>query len=125
VRSRIGAAQHRDLVAQNEELDVLGGGRANRQQDQPEHLPEDQQQPQRHIGIMPTRRSPLVSDPSPSSGTPLGSGGSAAWDDATHRGCPGPTIVSGLLTPGDHRVHPRSGGTTKPRDTQTKNRSAR
>ena len=39
-----------------------GGGRADRQQ--PEHLPEDQiQQPQRHIGIMPTRRSPLVSDP--------------------------------------------------------------
>jgi hypothetical protein len=42
VRSRIGAAQHRDLVAQNKELDALGGGRANRQQDQPEHLREDQ-----------------------------------------------------------------------------------
>jgi len=65
VRSRVGAAQHRDLVAQHEELDVLGGGRANRQQDQPEHLPEDQiQQPQRHMGIMPARRSSLVSDPS-------------------------------------------------------------
>jgi len=64
VRSRIDAAQHRDLLAQHEELDVLGGGRADRQQDQPEHLPEDQiQQSQRYIGIMPTRRSPLVSDP--------------------------------------------------------------
>jgi len=72
VRSRVGAAQHRDLVAQNEELDVLGGGRANRQQDQPEHLPEDQiQQPQRHIGIMATRRSPLVSD-QPEFWTPAG-----------------------------------------------------
>jgi hypothetical protein len=69
-RSRAGAAQHSDLMAQHEELDVLGGGRADRQQDQPEHLPEDQvQQPQRHVGIMPTRRSPLVSDPAPSSGT--------------------------------------------------------
>jgi hypothetical protein len=34
-------------VAQHEKLDVLGGGRAADQQDQPEHLPEDQvQQPQ-------------------------------------------------------------------------------
>ena len=62
--SWIGAAQDGDLVAQHEELDVLGGGRAAHQQDQSEHLPEDQvEQPQRHIGIMPTRRSPLVSDP--------------------------------------------------------------
>ena len=63
-RSWVGAAQDGDLVAQHEELDVLGGGRAAHQQDQPEHLPEDQvQQPQRHVGIMPTRRLPLVSDP--------------------------------------------------------------
>ena len=37
----------------------------------PEHLPEDQvQQPQRHAGIMSDQRSPLVSDPGPTSGTP-------------------------------------------------------
>ena len=40
--SRVGAAQHGDLVAQHEELDVLGGGRAAQQQDQPEDLLEDQ-----------------------------------------------------------------------------------
>ena len=58
-------------MAQHEELDVLGGGRAAQQQDQPEHLPEDQvQQPQRHVGIMSDQRSPLVSDPGPTSGTP-------------------------------------------------------
>ena len=52
-RSWVGTAQDGDLVAQHEELDVLGGGRATPQQDQPEHLPEDQvQQPQRHPGIM-------------------------------------------------------------------------
>jgi hypothetical protein len=63
-RSRVGAAQHGDLVAQHEELDALGRRRADRQQDQPEHLPEDQvQQPQRHDWIMPTQRSSLVSDP--------------------------------------------------------------
>ena len=71
--SWVGAAQDGDLVAQHEELDVLGGGRAAQQQDQPEHLPEDQvQQPQRHAGIMPDQRSPLVSDPGPTSGTPQG-----------------------------------------------------
>ena len=67
----VGAAQHRDLVPQHEELDVLGAGRATQQQDQPEHLPEDQiEQPQRHAGIMSDQRSPLVSDPDPTSGTP-------------------------------------------------------
>ena len=40
----VGAAQHGDFVAQHEELDVLGGGRAAHQQDQPEDLPEDQVQ---------------------------------------------------------------------------------
>ena len=40
-RSRVGAPEHGDFVAEDEELDVLGGGRATRQQDQPEHLPED------------------------------------------------------------------------------------
>ena len=40
-RSWVGAAQDGDLVAQHEELDVLGGGRAAHQQDQPEHLPEE------------------------------------------------------------------------------------
>jgi hypothetical protein len=49
--SRIGAAKHGDLVPQHEELDVLGGGRADQQQDQSEHVPEDQvQEPQRHCG---------------------------------------------------------------------------
>ena len=49
--SWVGAAQDGDLVAQHEELDVLGGGRAAQQQDQPEHLAEDQiEQPQRHGG---------------------------------------------------------------------------
>jgi hypothetical protein len=43
VGSRGGA---RDLVPQGEELDVLGGGHATRQQDQLEHLPEDQVQQQ-------------------------------------------------------------------------------
>jgi hypothetical protein len=70
-RSWVGAAQDGDLVAQHEELDVLGGGHATPQQDQPEHLPEDQvQQPQGHAGIMSDRQSPLVSDPSPTYGTP-------------------------------------------------------
>ena len=63
-RSWVDPAQDGDLVAQHEELDVLGCGRAAHQQDQPEHLPEDQvQEPQRHVGIMPTRRLPLLSDP--------------------------------------------------------------
>jgi hypothetical protein len=72
----VGAAQDGDLVAQHEELDVLGGGRAAHQEDQPEHLPEDQvQQPQRHTGIMSDRRSLLVSDRGPTSGTPQGGHG--------------------------------------------------
>jgi len=62
--SWIGTAQDCDLVPQHKEFDVLGGGRAAHQQDQPEHLPEDQvQQPQRHVGIMPIRRLPPVIDP--------------------------------------------------------------
>ncbi len=36
-RTWVAAAQHGDLVAQHEELDVLGGGRAAYQQDQSEH----------------------------------------------------------------------------------------
>ena len=52
-RTWVGAAQHSDLVAQHEELNILSGGRTADQQDQPEHLQEDQvQQPQRHVGIM-------------------------------------------------------------------------
>jgi len=47
--SWVGAAQDGNFVAQQEEFDVLGGGRAGDQQDQSEYLPEDQvQQPQRH-----------------------------------------------------------------------------
>ena len=70
-RSRVGTAQNGDLVAEHEELDVLGGRRAAQQQDQPEHPHEDQvEQPQRHVGIMSDRRSPLVSDPDPTFGTP-------------------------------------------------------
>jgi hypothetical protein len=69
-RTRVGATQHGDLVTQHEELDILGGGRADHQQDQSEYVRKDQvQQPQRHVGIMPTRRPPLVSDPGSTSGT--------------------------------------------------------
>ena len=58
-------------MTQHEELDVFGGRRSAHQQDQPEHLAKDQvQQPQRHAAIMPNQRSPLVSDPGPTSGTP-------------------------------------------------------
>ena len=39
--SWVGAAQYGDLVAQDEEFDVLGGGRSAHQQDQSEHLPEE------------------------------------------------------------------------------------
>ncbi len=39
--SRVGAAEHSDLVAERENLDVLGGGGATRQQEQSEHLPEE------------------------------------------------------------------------------------
>src|SRR4051812_42104224 len=50
---------------------AVGGGRATRQDDQPEHLPEEQvEQPQRHGGIISDQRSPLVSDPDSTSGTP-------------------------------------------------------
>ena len=52
-RSWIAAAQDGDLVAQHEELDVLRGGRASEQYNQPENPLEDQvQQPHRHAGIM-------------------------------------------------------------------------
>ena len=47
--SGVGAAPDGDLVPQHEQFDVLGGGRAAQQQDQPQHLQEEQiQQPQRH-----------------------------------------------------------------------------
>jgi hypothetical protein len=72
-RSWVGATEDGDLVAQHEELVVLGGGRAAHQQDQREHLAKDQvQQPQQHMEIMPTRRSPLVSDPRPDFWHPTG-----------------------------------------------------
>jgi hypothetical protein len=38
----VGAAEYGNFVAQHEEFDALGGGRATQEQDQPEHLPEDQ-----------------------------------------------------------------------------------
>jgi hypothetical protein len=41
-RGGVGAAQHRDLVAQHEQLDILRGRRATQQQDHSEHLLEDQ-----------------------------------------------------------------------------------
>ena len=70
-RPWVGAAQDGDLVAEDEELDVLGGGRATRQQGQPEQQPEEQvEQPQRHACIMSGQQSPQVGDPGPSSGTP-------------------------------------------------------
>jgi hypothetical protein len=69
----VGAAEYGDLMAQHEELDVLGGGRSAHKQDQPEHLLEDQvQQLQRHAGIMPSQRSSLVSDPGPDFWHPTG-----------------------------------------------------
>jgi hypothetical protein len=40
--SRVGAAEHGDLMPQHQQLDVLGGCRTSQQQDQPEHLLEDQ-----------------------------------------------------------------------------------
>ena len=50
-RLGVGTAQHSDLVAQHEKLDVLGRGRATQQQEQPEQVPEDQvQQAERHGG---------------------------------------------------------------------------
>jgi hypothetical protein len=49
--SRGDAAEYGHFVPQHEEFDVVGGGRATQQQDQPDHLAEDQiQQPQRHGG---------------------------------------------------------------------------
>jgi hypothetical protein len=77
---RVGAAQDGDLVAQHEELDVLGGGGASEQKDQSKHLPEDQvQQTQRHAGIMSDRRSPLVSAPGPTFDTPQVSDIDVTW----------------------------------------------
>ena len=40
--SGVGAAEHGDLVPQDEELDVFCGGRAAHQQEQPERVLEDQ-----------------------------------------------------------------------------------
>jgi hypothetical protein len=40
--SGVGAAQYGDLVPQHEQFDVLGGGRAAQQRDQPQHLQEEQ-----------------------------------------------------------------------------------
>ena len=40
-RCGVGAAHHRNLVAQHEQLDILRGRRATEQQDQSEHLWED------------------------------------------------------------------------------------
>ena len=57
-RFGVGAAQHSDLVAQHDELDVLGGGRAPQQQEQPEQVLEDQVRYSRRSGtaeIMPGR----------------------------------------------------------------------
>ena len=49
--SRVGAAEHGDLMPQHQQLDVLDGRRASQQQDQSQDLLEDQiQQPQRHGG---------------------------------------------------------------------------
>ena len=48
--SRVGAAEHRDFMPQDEQLDVLGGGRAAHQQDQSEHVLEDQIQEARRRG---------------------------------------------------------------------------
>ena len=82
-RSWVGPAQDGDLVAQQQELDVLGGRRTAQQQDQPEHLTKDEvEQPQRHAGIMSDQRSPMVSDPGPTSGTPQDQTRAAYMPDA-------------------------------------------
>ena len=39
---RVGSTEGGDLMAQHEQLHLLGGGRAAQQQDEPKHLPEDQ-----------------------------------------------------------------------------------
>jgi hypothetical protein len=61
-------------VLQHEEFDVLGGGRASQQQDQPEHLLEGQiQQAHNMLAIMPgCRMSSItaVQRQCPTSGTP-------------------------------------------------------
>ncbi len=110
-RTRVCAMQDGDLVTQHEELDVLGGGRAAQQQDQAEHLPEDQiQQSQRHTGIMPSQRSPLVSDPSPTIGTPQGSGETGQAPLTAWRTAEGATDVrdDNDLLPGARPPHERS-----------------
>jgi hypothetical protein len=49
--SRVRATEHGDLVPEDEQLDVLGGGRATQQQEQSEQVLKDQvQQAQRHDG---------------------------------------------------------------------------
>jgi hypothetical protein len=56
--SRVGAAEHRDFMPQDEQLDVLGGGRPAHQQDQSEHPLEDQiEQAQRHGGDHANRKT--------------------------------------------------------------------
>ena len=110
-RSWVGAAQDGDLVAQHEELDVLGGGRAAHQQDQPEHLPEDQvQQPQRHAGIMSDQRSPLVSDPGPTSGTPQVCGPRESAGRTTSPWPPRPDREASTAEQRGRRRHPHESG---------------
>ena len=57
-------------MPEHDEFDVLGGGRAAHQQDSPSTREDQVAQPQRHVGITPNQRSPLVSAPDPTSGTP-------------------------------------------------------
>ena len=44
VGSGVGAAEHGDLVPEDEQLDVLEGGRATQQQEEAEHMLKDQVQ---------------------------------------------------------------------------------
>ncbi len=54
--SRVGAAEHRDLVPQHEELDVLGRGRAPHQQDKSQHIWKIRYSSRSDMGaIMPNR----------------------------------------------------------------------
>ena len=56
VGSGVCAAEHGDLMPEDEQFDVLGGGRATQQQEQSEHLLKDQVQlAQRHMEIMLSR----------------------------------------------------------------------
>jgi hypothetical protein len=85
---------------------VVGGVHGKHPAQMP--LTEDQQ-PQRHAGIMSDQRSPLVSDPSPTSGTPQGSRGQLnppAWPHPTATSPANPTTTSAVRGAASLAVRP-------------------